>query len=103
MLCESCAEQLTSCHFCKNGNECDFETNPSTLPKMVQKRIQQGPMISVTTVKNPSRVDITCKAGCPCYDPDFECMKQFNFCDKITHIYTEQPSNDIGEPEDALV
>jgi hypothetical protein len=56
ILCPSCADQLNSCGFCKNGDKCDFETNSSSLPKFVQKQIRQGNMISVTTVKNPERI-----------------------------------------------
>ena len=89
ILCPNCASQLNSCSFCKKVNTCLFETDPSPLPKMIQKQIRQGPMISVTTEKNPARVDITCKKECDCFDPNFDCMRQFYYCERIDHIYDE--------------
>ena len=89
ILCPSCASQLNTCAFCKKANTCTFETDPSPLPKMVQKQIRQGPMISVITEKNPERIRQTCQNGCPCYDSEFECMREFHYCERIEHVYDD--------------
>ena len=90
IFCSNCGQLNNSCHFCRHRDTCSFETDPSTLPKMVQQRIQQGPMISLQTVKNPSRIEITCKKGCLCYDPNYGCMKDFNYCNNLSHIYEKE-------------
>lgn len=59
--------------------ECEFETNPSTIPKVVQQRIQQGPMTSIVQVKNPTRVEMFCK-NCKCFDEEFGCLKENSCC-----------------------
>ena len=87
ILCPNCASQLNTCAFCKKVNGCAFETDPSPLPKMVQKQIRQGPITSVVTVKNPELVRNTCQKGCPCYDPENDCMRQFHYCKEINHVY----------------
>ena len=89
ILCPNCASQLNSCSFCKKVNTCLFETDPSPLPKMIQKQIRQGPMISVTTEKNPERIRQTCEKGCDCFDPNFDCLRQFHYCERIDHVYDE--------------
>lgn len=91
VLCPNCASQVNSCAFCKQGGLCDFETNPSKLPKAIQKQECQGSFFAVTTVKNPERIAITCKNGCKCYNEELEeCMKEFNYCEKINHRYAVQ-------------
>lgn len=76
VICPNCNKQFGTCRTCQNGNLCTFETDPSPLPKIVQKQIRQGNMTAVTQVMNPERVAITCQKGCPCYSPDFSCSKQ---------------------------
>ena len=100
ILCHSCASQLGTCAFCKKVNICTFETDPSPLPKVVQKQFRQGPMITVTEVMNPERIRQTCEKGCDCFNADFGCMRQFHYCERIDHVYDDQPQrNDAGEPE----
>lgn len=95
-LCAGCAEKLNSCSFCKHVGTCSFESDPSSLPKMVQKQIRQGNMVTVATVRNPSRIAITCQKNCPCYDPEIECLRQFNYCQNMAHIYDkEADTNDL--------
>lgn len=89
ILCLNCASWLNSCNFCKEANTCAFENNSSSIPKMIQQRIQQGPITSVVMVKNPELVRQTCQSGCPCYSPEFECMRQFNYCKNLKYIYKE--------------
>lgn len=99
-LCQDCVFKISNCIFCKISNTCDFETNPSSLPKMVQQEIRQGPMISVTTVKNPERIRQTCQKGCKCYDDYFGCMREFGYCERMEHIYAEQVKRtDAKKPE----
>lgn len=87
-LCFSCDAALYTCAFCKNNKGCDFETNPSPLPKQVQRQFRQGNMITVTTVMNPERIEITCKKNCSCFSPDFGCMKQNDCdCNRMEHVY----------------
>lgn len=98
-LCEACSQRLATCAFCKQANICDFETNPSPLPKMIQQQIRQGNMITVGTIKNPDRIRQTCQNGCPCYDPNFECMRQFNYCERMNHVYAD-PANEPGDSDE---
>ena len=34
-LCEECSTKTNTCFTCKMREECEFETNPSTIPKVV--------------------------------------------------------------------
>lgn len=86
-VCRNCKKHFGHCASCKCGNECRFETDPSDLPKLTQKEFRQGNMIQIVTVKNPSRVDLTCKNGCPCFDPDFGCLKENNTCGNYKIVY----------------
>ena len=67
VICSNCINQLDKCNTCKHRNECSFETDPSSIPKEVQRTVRQGMMTMMTTVKNPERIKITCQNGCPCY------------------------------------
>lgn len=87
IVCENCNGSLSSCHFCLNSSSCAFETDPSPLPKLIQKQIRQGPMTTVTTVKNPDRVRETCMKGCPCFDEENGCLRQFNYCGGLKHVW----------------
>lgn len=88
--CEKCASAISTCNFCLNAQSCAFETDPSPLPKMIQKQIRQENMVQIVTVKNPDRIAITCQKGCNCYHPEFECLRQFNGCEKMKHIYDKE-------------
>jgi hypothetical protein len=89
ILCPNCASQLNTCAFCKKVNGCAFETDPSPLPKRVQKQFRQGNMITVTEVINPERVRQTCEKGCDCFDAKFGCMRQFYYCERMDHVYDD--------------
>lgn len=86
-ICGECVTQLNTCAFCHESRTCAFETDPSPLPKWIQQKNQNGPMITVTTVMNPERIRQTCEKGCPCYDPEFGCMRQFNYCERMNHVW----------------
>lgn len=72
ILCPNCASQLNSCSFCKKVNTCLFETDPSPLPKMIQKQIRQESIIQIATIKNPDLEKITCQNGCFYYSDEFK-------------------------------
>lgn len=94
IFCPQCAKQLNTCHFCQHGNECTFETSTSSIPKFVQKQIRQGNLVSIQTVKNPSRMEITC-FSCECFNKaENICLKDFNYCERMSHIY--------GNPSESL-
>lgn len=78
-ICPQCNQQYNTCQTCKNKNICSFETDPSTLPKVVTKQIRQGgKMITMAQVMNPERIKITCQNGCPCWDPQNSCCSEQN-------------------------
>ena len=79
-ICKNCQSKSGTCGGCSKSSTCDFETNPSPIPKAVQKRIQQGNQIMVTTIKNPSRIDVTCRINCPCFSEEFGCCRELNTC-----------------------
>ena len=80
-VCQSCSEKSGTCATCKHGTTCDFNTNPSPTPKMVQKQIRQGSTTMITQIPNPDRIRETCQNGCKCYIEDFGCCRQFNTCE----------------------
>ena len=86
VFCGECYNRLDTCATCKSSRTCKFETDPSTLPKMVQQQIRQGPMTTVTQIMNPERVAITCQNDCSCYDLEKGCLRHFNCCDKYEVI-----------------
>jgi hypothetical protein len=87
IVCSDCCNRLSTCDNCHNGNICLFETDPSPLPKQIQKQIRQGNMIGQTIIKNPDRILITCKKGCPCWDAETEsCNKQLRYCANIQEV-----------------
>ena len=71
--CKNCQSKSGTCGMCSKSSTCDFETNPSPIPKAVQKRIQQGNHIMVTTIKNPARIDVTCRINCSCFSEENGC------------------------------
>ena len=87
IVCSDCCDRLSTCDNCHNGNICLFETDPSPLPKQIQKQIRQGNMIGQTIIKNPDRILITCKKGCPCWNAETEsCNKQLRYCANIQEV-----------------
>lgn len=69
ILCDACNSQVNSCAFCSEAGNCDFNTNPINLPKVVQQQVRQGYTIMTTQIKNPARVAETCAKNCKCWDP----------------------------------
>lgn len=87
IVCSDCCNRLSTCDNCHNGPVCLFETDPSPLPKQIQKQIRQGNMFGQTIIKNPDRVRETCQKGCPCWDTETEsCNKQLRYCANIQEV-----------------
>ena len=87
-ICENCSNLVGTCRTCDKSQSCDFETNPSPLPKAVQKRFQQGNQIIVTTVKNDERVKETCAKNCECFCQETQtCLREIGGCDKYEEGY----------------
>lgn len=80
LICQSCFSILKTCKTCHFGNVCEFQTNPSPIPQMINKQIRQGNMVAVTQVMNPERIHITCEKGCKCFDKENGCLKQNGMC-----------------------
>ena len=79
-FCGQCSESLSTCVGCvQGGKPCSFETDPSPIPKVVQKQIRQGPMTQIVQVKNPDRIAITCKLNCPCWNGEY-CGQEDGWC-----------------------
>ena len=89
IYCRNCRQYVDHCPTCTNNGECKFETDPSPLPKTIQKEIRQGNMIQIMTVNNPSRIEMTCKKGCPCFDTNFGCLRQNNYCRHYNFIFNK--------------
>lgn len=79
-ICKNCQSKSGTCGGCSKSSTCDFETNPSPIPKAVEKRFQQGNQIMITQIKNPSRIDVTCRINCPCFSEEFGCCREYNTC-----------------------
>lgn len=77
----ACGRALNTCSTCKHRGRCEFETNPDPMPKVVMQTVRQGNMVMQTQVRNPDRIRKFCHE-CPCFDPENECLKQFNCCGK---------------------
>ena len=87
LICAKCLANLDSCNSCANVKECSFETDPSSLPKVVQKQIKNGNMVMTTNIRNPERIDITCRKNCNCFSEENGCLRQFNSCGNHVDIY----------------
>ena len=80
IICIHCFEQLGTCRHCSKSKRCEFHQNPMPIPKTIRQEIRKGPMIAVTDVQNPERVEKTCKSLCGCFSEEFGCLRQFNTC-----------------------
>lgn len=84
--CVNCYQQFYTCRMCTNAYNCEFETNPSDIPKVIQQTSRQGPAIITQTVKNPARIREFCHP-CKCWDTsDGICLREDNWCKSYTEI-----------------
>lgn len=80
-LCQNCGHLIGACQTCARRNTCVFETDPSPVPKIVQKTIKNGNMVSSFPVKNPERVVATCvNQNCACYRREDGCCRDLGSC-----------------------
>lgn len=82
VICGNCASSRSSCSFCKKNTLCSFENDPSPLPKVITKTMQQGNSYIQTQIRNPERVRETCEKNCFCFDAENGCLRQNNWCNK---------------------
>lgn len=85
-LCANCAQERNTCRFCSHNILCSFENDPSPLPKMVLKTINQDNMVMQAQVMNPDRIRETCQKNCKCFDVENGCLRQNNYCGQ--HAFT---------------
>jgi hypothetical protein len=79
-LCQDCAHKIRTCETCLTVSQCAFQTDPSPVPQTIQQTVRQGNMTATMPVKNPSRIEITCKKGCPCFDTENGCLRDYGSC-----------------------
>lgn len=78
--CGNCYMNLQFCTGCTQANICPFQSDSSSLPKTIQQQVRNGNAIYMTETINSERVEVTCKKLCKCYNAEFGCMKEFNWC-----------------------
>lgn len=93
--CVNCQQKWNTCLFCKQASKCEFETNPSPLPKQVQKTMRQGNMVIQQVVKNPDRIKEFCLYSCPCFDEEYNiCLRETDgYCAKYNEIEGHKNEN----------
>lgn len=99
ICCVECYRKWDTCALCIHGSKCAFETDPSPLPKIVQKTIRQGNMTVQQTVKNPDRIRELCQFSCPCFDEEFGCFKENGYCTKYQEIEPPYKAQRLEEKE----
>lgn len=80
LLCDNCVKLSGTCNLCTERTQCDFETNPLSLPKVIIKQIRQGNQMLQVQIKNPERIRETCEKNCKCFDKEFGCGKENGCC-----------------------
>ena len=86
-ICKNCQSKSGTCGGCSKSSICDFETNPSPIPKAIQKRIQQGNQIMVMTVRNEERIRETCQKNCECFSEAVGCLRENGTCGKYNCVF----------------
>ena len=86
VICHQCFSQTKTCAMCVERSTCEFETNPSPLPKQEQKTIRQGNMVMQTVVKGEERTRLFCQGGCKCWSEDFGCLKENGTCGNYKEV-----------------
>lgn len=85
-FCDRCFSVTKTCGACIKSTQCDFETNPSPLPKQVQKTVRQGNMVMQTVIKNEERIRETCRKNCACFHEDFGCLRENGTCSNYEEV-----------------
>ena len=82
LVCINCLQKMYSCETCECGNTCKFEQDHTVPePTYVMQQIRQGPAVIQQQVKNPKRINLTCRVNCPCFINE-QCCKEIGSCDK---------------------
>ena len=101
-LCNQCSRIPKQCGLCTYGQTCPFETDPSPLPKVVLKTIQQGNMTAQMQIPNPSRIEVTCRTQCSCFSESQGCLKQNGICgnyfERDPEVSLKEQNNQPVEP-----
>jgi hypothetical protein len=79
-ICQNCNNLWNTCQTCGQRHICSFETSPIDLPKQIQQQYQTAQGYVVTTIRNPERIRETCEKGCSCFDKEFGCSRESNYC-----------------------
>lgn len=80
-FCLECYSALNTCHTCVYGNRCEFNTNPSPIPREKMVIHRDGNMVVQTMSPNPDRIKTFCME-CKCY-----CDEKNNIaCNKFTAL-----------------
>lgn len=94
-FCIVCTNNFNTCAMCVHSKNCEFDSNPAPIPKMVVKKIRQqtehGYMEQIVQVPNPQRVKALCLDGecvcCKtCEDEKVRCLRQFGVCENYEEI-----------------
>lgn len=87
MICPTCISFINTCQTCKSVNTCKFVEDqtisepPYIMKQNVIEQLRQGPAIIQQQVKNPKRINLTCKVNCPCFINE-QCNRENGSCDK---------------------
>ena len=90
LICLNCYSLLFTCQTCQSANTCAFEQDQTVSePPYVMAQMRQGNSIIQQQIKNPKRIELTCKVNCPCFIND-ECQRQNGgSCDKYRTIVND--------------
>jgi hypothetical protein len=95
-ICDQCNAASKTCATCKH-TDCLFQTDPSPIPKTVQKQFRQGNAVMITEIANPERIDKFCRNKCICFNEELGCLKQNNTCGKYKMRYL--PTDSSMQPQ----
>lgn len=86
LACARCYASFYTCQACVHEANCDFETNPSPIPKIIPQEIRQGNCIVQMPIKNPERVKLTC-FKCKCFNHDtLLCNREVFYCNEYCEV-----------------
>ena len=92
LMCDQCFPYCNTCGLCNQVQYCEFETNPSPIPKQVQQTIRQGNMVAQTVVRNPERIQAFC-VPCQCWNTENQCCgREFGTCGNYNEFVPPTPS-----------
>ena len=104
LMCPRCSQALNTCALCTKSARCEFEQNPSPLPKQVQQVIRQGNMTMQTIIPNPERVKAFC-FSCHCFnEEELLCRREDGWCSSYDeYIPSPRIDDNIVSPDENQV